>query len=80
MKHAKDIYALYINDLSEAEAVELKRQLISDSVTRPYPLNYHERTQHIFPSDASLLQKHLNNVDNFTQTNHRRINELKSKL
>ena len=49
IKHAKDMHALYIDDLSEAEAIELKKQLTLDPVQRPYPLNYHEMTQHVLP-------------------------------
>ena len=44
IKHAKDTHTIFIDDLSEAEAIELKKQLISDPVTRPFPLNFHERT------------------------------------
>ena len=74
MKHAKDMHALYIDDLSEAEAVELKKQLNSDPVIRPSPLNYHERTHQIFPSEKNILQEHLNNVGKFTLENHMQIN------
>ena len=80
MKHAKDMHALYIDDLSEAEAIELKKQLQSDPVNRPYPLNYHERTKQIFPTESSILQKNLCNVEDFTLANKMRINESKSKV
>ena len=53
--HKKDMHALYVDDLSEAEAVNLKKQLVNDPVVRPFPLNRHERTQHILPG-GSLLQ------------------------
>ena len=80
VKHSKDMHALYIDDLSEAEAVELKRQLFNDPIQRPYPLNYHERTKHIFPAKSSLLQKRLLKVEDFTMQNHMKINEAKSKV
>ena len=41
MKHTKYMHALYIDDLSEAEAIELKRRLMNDPEQRPLPLNYH---------------------------------------
>ena len=41
------MHALFIDDLSEAEAINLKKQLMDDPTQRPYPLNYHERTKHI---------------------------------
>ena len=80
MKHKTDMHALYIDDLSEAEAIELKKQLIPDPVQRPFPLNFHERTQHIYPTDNSLLQKQLLKVESFTIQNQMRINESKSKV
>jgi hypothetical protein len=78
-KHAKDLHALYIDDLSEAEAIELKNRLIVDPVQRPYPLNYHERTKHILPTN-SILQQNLVKIENFTVNNLMRINERKSKV
>ena len=48
-KHAKDTHEIYIDDLSEGEAIDLKKQLVKDPIQRPAPLNYHERTGHILP-------------------------------
>ena len=79
MKHSKEMHALYIDDLSEAEAIELKKQLVDDPVQRPFPLNYHERTQHVLPA-GSILQQNLNRVEEFTLTNQMKINERKSKV
>ena len=79
MKHAKDIHALYIDDLSEAEAIDLKTQLVDDPIQRPFPLNFHERTQHVLPA-GSTLQQNLNRVEEFTATNQMKINETKSKV
>jgi hypothetical protein len=77
--HSKEMHALYIDDLSEAEAIELKKQLVDDPVQRPFPLNYHERTQHVLPA-GSILQQNLNRVEEFTLTNQMKINERKSKV
>ena len=71
---------MYIDDLSEAEAISLKRQVISDTVIRQYPLNYHERTGHIFPTQDSLLQRNLLRIEDFTIKNKMVINENKSNL
>ena len=65
IKHAKDMHSLYTDDLSEAEAIELKKQ---------FPLNFHERTRHILPA-GSILQEHLNTVENFTINKQMMINE-----
>ena len=78
-KHSKDMHALYIDDLLEAEAVNLKKKLVNDPVIRPYPLNRHERTKHILPA-GSILQNNLNRIESFTSTNLMKINEKKSKV
>ena len=69
IKHSKDTHAIFIDDLSEGEAIQLKTQLIPDPVKRPYPLKYHERTQQIFPPYNSVLQKNLSKIETFTQNN-----------
>ena len=79
-KHPKDTHCIYIDDLSEAEAISLKQQLISDPVTRPSPLNYHERTRQIFPTQHSLLQRNLIRIEDFTVNNKMVINEKKSNI
>ena len=78
--HTKDTHAIYIDDLSEAEAVALKQQLKPDPISRPRPLNYHERTGQVFPAQNSLLQKQLIRVENFTLQNQMKINSSKSKI
>ena len=72
------MHALYIDDLSEAEAINLKKRLLNDPVQRPYPLSYHERTQHILP--VSTLQDQLYKVEDFTVNNLMKINPVKSKI
>ena len=79
-QHAKDAHMLYIDDLSEAEGVDLKKQIVTDPVQRPFPLNYHERTKQIFPADRSILQTQLLKVENYTIKNKMKINESKSKI
>ena len=53
---------------------------ISDPVIRPSPLNYHERTMQVYPSENSLLQENLLKIQNFTLNNRMVINEKKSNL
>ena len=74
-KHIKNIHLAYIDDLSEAEAIDLKEQLVIDPVQRPQPLNHHERTQHILPSSESHLQKQLLKNKEFTIKNKMKINQ-----
>ena len=72
-KHARDMHALYIDDLTEGEGINLKKQLIPDPVQRPFPLNFHERNQQILPA-GSILQINLNKIEEFTQKNNMKIN------
>ena len=80
ISHPKETHVLYVDDLAEAEAVNLKKQLIPDDANRPFPLSYHERTGKVFPSSNSILQKNLHNVENFSAANNLKINEAKSKI
>ena len=43
-------------------------------------MNYHERTQHVFPAQQSRLQKQLQKIENFSIQNKMKINESKSKI
>ena len=78
--HPKDTHCIFIDDLSEAEAISLKRQLVSDPNTRPFPLKYHERTRHVYPVQNSLLQKNLHRIQDFTINNQMQINQRKSNI
>ena len=80
MKVFKDTHTLFIDDLSEAEAIELKKQLVSDPVQRPYPLNFHERKQKILPLEKSILHQNLTKIEDYTINNQMKINEKKSKI
>ena len=78
-KHIKDTHALYIDDLSEAQAIDLKKDFMVDPVRRPFPLKYHERTQHILPAGNPLHQR-LDKLEQFTIDNKMKISESKSKI
>ena len=78
-EHSKYMHALYIDDRTDAEAIDLKKQLISNNVHRPLPLNYHERTGHVLPP-GTILQKQLERIEDFTEKNQMKINTSKSKV
>ena len=78
-KHSNSTHALYLDDLSEAEAIDLKKQLIEVPLKRSYPLNYHERTGHVLASGSSVLQTNMRKIENFTKSNMMRINESKGR-
>ena len=73
------MHALYIDDRTDAEAIDLKKQLLPSAVPRPMPLNYHERTGHVLPP-GSILQKQLESIEQFTIENQMKINLSKSKV
>ena len=78
-KHTKDTHAIFIDDLSEAEAIDLTEQLINDPAKRPFPHNHHERTQQVL-QQGSILQQNLNKIERYTNTNQMLINPQKSKV
>ena len=79
-RHSKETHALYIDDLAEAEAVNLKRQLVQDTSVRPAPLTYRERTNQMLPAAKSLLQKNLLKIESFAQRNQMKINQKKTHI
>ena len=57
------MHALYIDDLTEAEAVNLQKQLVNISSTEvQHPLSFHERTGHV-RTETGLLQKRLDEIE-----------------
>ena len=48
MTKSKSEKIKYIDDGTVTVSVDLKACLVPDPVDRPRPLNYHERTSHIF--------------------------------
>jgi hypothetical protein len=53
----------YIDDGTVAVSINLKC-LTNDPVSRPRPLNFHERPEHILPPENNLLQFYLEGVHN----------------
>ena len=60
--------------------MNLKKKLIKKPNGGPYPLNYHERTEHVYSAENSLLQNQLYKVEKFSVDNQMKINESKSKV
>ena len=52
-----------VDDGTVAVSIDLKKCLVDDPVSRPRPLNYRERTQHILPAQNNLLQYYLNDTE-----------------
>ena len=70
----------YVDDGSVAVSVNLKSSLIPDPVVRPKPLNYHERTCQVLPSQNNLLQFYLDDTEKFTMENKMKVNPKKTKV
>ena len=49
----------FVDDSSKAASINLKSSLIADRKTKPFPLNYHERTQMVINPSENLLQLEL---------------------
>ena len=60
----------YVDDLTIAEAVDLKTKLkLDEENTLVKPLTYHERTQHILPPENSKVQQQLNEIVLYAEEN-----------
>ena len=47
--------SMHVDDHSCAVKIDLKKALVKDPVERQKPLDYHERTGHILPSNSNAL-------------------------
>ena len=71
----------YVDDLTVAEAINLKRTLINDDEERLVkPLTYHNRTNQVLQNERSKVQKQLNDLDKYAQENEMRVNRKKTKV
>jgi hypothetical protein len=70
----------FVDDGTIAVSVDLKACLSLDPVLRPRPLNYHERTGHILPSENNLLQYFIKDAEEFVLNNNMVINKRKTKV
>ena len=70
----------YVDDGTVATSVNLKNCLVNDPISRPKPLNFHERTGHILPPQNNLLQFYLDDTEKFTIDNNMKINHKKTRI
>ena len=71
----------YVDDLTVAEAIYLKSSLTNDDEdTLEKPLPYHSRTNQILPTEASKVQKQLNDLIDYANENEMRLNKKKTKV
>ena len=80
-KPLKNIHLKYIDDLSLAEAINLKEKLITNPDTNPpRPFTYHDRTNHRLPPGACQLQEQLDELQTYCQDNQMKMNGSKCKV
>ena len=72
--------AKFVDDGSIADNVNLKTCLIPAPSNQPRPLNYHERTSQVLPSENNLLQYFLEDTEKFTTENKMKVNSKKTKV
>ena len=71
----------YIDDLTVAEAIHLKRSLTNDdNDTLDKPHTFHNRTNQVLPDEASKVQKQLQEIHEYTTENEIKVNQKKSKV
>ena len=69
----------FIDDLSLAEAVNLKETLLPNQ-TPTHPLNYHDHTHHVLPTGRLQLQNALQHLEEYSEKHHMKINTDKTKV
>ena len=70
---------LYIDDLTELEAISLKTSLVKmDRICGP--LNYHERCELVLPPEKSIIQHKLADLQDFTSRNMMLVNKKKTMI
>ena len=71
----------YVDDLTIAEAVDLKTKLKNDDEnTLDLPLTYHNRTKHLLPAENSKVQQQLDEIVKYTKENEMKLNKKKTKV
>ena len=65
---------------SVAVSVNLKQCLVTNLNEKSMPLNYHERTGHVLPTENNLLQYYIYDAERFTTDNKMVIDKKKTKL
>jgi hypothetical protein len=80
-KVIKQMHAKYIDDLTVAEALNLKEVLTverEEELIRP--LNYHKRTEHKIKVNCSRVEDKLAEIEEHARQNQMEINQKKTKL
>ena len=77
----QNIHLKFVDDMTLAEALYLKDCLVPNPDTnQPYPLAYHDRTKHVLPDGANVMQIQLDRLIQYCTDNDLRINQQKTKV
>ena len=71
------IHLKWIDDMTAAEAINLKEQLVDDP-NLIFPLRFHERTGHSLPKSHSKVQELLTELLKYTEDKEMLINDSKT--
>ena len=64
-----------------AEALNLRECLVPNpDLTQPLPLSYHDRTRHVLPDTANVMQTQLDKVVQYCEENDMKLNTDKTKV
>ena len=75
------IHLKYIDDMTIAEALNLKKCLAANpDPNPPRPLEYHQRTGHVLPEGQSAVQTMLTDLREYTELNEMKLNYEKTKV
>ena len=69
----------YVDDLTVAEALDLKTCLESNN-NQVRPLSYHNRTEHVLPPENSKVQTQLNEIEQYASDNEMKVSTKKTKI
>ena len=80
-KPAKNIHLKFVDDMTAAEAINVKKQLITNPDTNlPRPLEYHQRTGHTLHESESQIQSLLKDIKEYTLSHKMKVNSDKTKV
>ena len=81
IKAANEIHLKFVDDMTIAEAVKLKQDLVTVPLSsRPLPDMFHARTGHSLPQSKSKVFQQLEKTLLYSEQNEMRINFSKTKL
>ena len=79
-KAANQIHLKYVDDMTIAEAIRLKDNLVTAPAERPLPDSYHARTGHALPAEKSTVYQQLKSTVQYAESNDMKIDFKQTKL